>query len=371
MKESKSLVNQSLAQPIKAVLFGLGRVGMQHLKALKYQAKKARFELVAVVDLAPDTARQKLAGLGLNPAVYQSFDELMTDLGAELFPLDKALRPLFIFATPSGLHFEQAKMTIQAGAHLFLEKPVAMTAKEARELKELAAVAESEGIRTAVGHKYRYLPPFAVLLPELLAGQYGRPLFAQVSVRWGHDAAYYAPAWRGTLAMDGGALLNQSIHGVDLGAWLLGATAIRDSVVLRDNLVHSIEAEDFGAGVLRFDNGSYLALDGTTVSLPQRHEASLYLRYEQLELRASVLGKRVRLSILDAQGRELRMAYLKRYLRELRKAEGFSGLGLLANPHALIYSDLYRSIQAGKESLAPLAAGALAVEMTAGLSEQA
>ena len=111
---------------------------------------------------------------------------------------------------------------------------------------ELLRLAESQRVKIAVGHIYRFFPLVQALAEDLHSGRFGRLLGGNVKVRWGHDQAYYEQgAWRGTWEQDGGALMNQTIHALDLMTWLLGSP-VTDVFGWIDQQVHSIESEDTG-----------------------------------------------------------------------------------------------------------------------------
>jgi predicted dehydrogenase len=83
--------------------------------------------------------------------------------------------------------------------------------------------------------------------------------------------------WRGTWAKDGGALMNQCIHNIDLLIWLMNSD-VSEVFAYTDNLNHNyIETEDFGIAVLKFNNGKYGLIEGTTSVFKQNLEETLYL----------------------------------------------------------------------------------------------
>lgn len=386
-KDSKISAN------IPVVLIGLGRIGERHLKVLDRAIRKGLYRLVAVVDPQTEVARGKLPSKYASVPVYADLEACLNGSGAELFsdpehlalakrtwttpletllteplPTPRGAAPLLSFITPSGLHFEQAVRTLYADCHLLMEKPVAMTLKEARTLLRLGKETKRA---TAVGHIYRYYPVMGELQAALQRGDFGTPYYAQVGVRWGHDTDYYAPAWRGTRKMDGGALLNQSIHGFDLAQWLLGGDEPVDTCALTANFKHRIEAEDFGAGIVRFKNGRTLVLDGTTASLPTPHEASLYLAASAGEVRFSLKGKKMSLSVLDASGKEIRGRFIREGLKNAWHLAGWDFLHLVTSPHLGIYLDLAGAILRQEKTRASLVDGARAVLLTQLLVEQA
>jgi UDP-N-acetyl-2-amino-2-deoxyglucuronate dehydrogenase len=270
--------------------------------------------------------------------------------------------------TPSGTHYALASQAIAAGAHVLVEKPLTLSLTEA---DSLLAAARDRGVRVAVGHIYRFFPLVQALEKDLRAGKFGRILQGDVKVRWGHDQAYYdQAAWRGTWAQDGGALMNQSIHALDLMTWLLGSP-VREVSGWIDRQTHKMEAEDFGLAMLRLENGSYCQVEGTTSTDPHRQEASFYILGTEGEIRGGIMGGKPFMEIRDRRGHPLTGAYLRRFLREKLREGGLPALLQLKNPHSALYGDLVRSIREGGEPLADGMSGRQAVELILAIYQSA
>ena len=122
--------------------------------------------------------------------------------------------------------------------------------------------------------------------------RFGRMLHGTVHVRWNRGEEYYRQApWRGTWAMDGGALMNQCIHSIDLLRWMLG-DGVTEVIAYTDNLNHPyIQAEDLGLALVRFESGAYGVVEGTTNVYPHNLEETLYLFGENGTVKAG--GKSV------------------------------------------------------------------------------
>nr|WP_240949823.1 MULTISPECIES: Gfo/Idh/MocA family oxidoreductase [unclassified Psychrobacillus] len=113
-------------------------------------------------------------------------------------------------------------------------------------------------------------------------GRFGRLLHGTAHIRWNRGEDYYTQApWRGTWEQDGGALMNQCIHNIDLLRWMMGDEIV-EVVGMTDNLMHGfIEAEDLGMALVRFKNGSYGIIEGTTNIFPKNLEETLYVFGEE------------------------------------------------------------------------------------------
>ena len=387
MKAEHRAQTEGVAPRIPTVLFGLGRIGQKHLQAMR----RLPFDVRAIVD--PALAGTELAG---DIPIYKDAMSLLRAEGPVLFAPSELRRaelvygtevetllsaisglarrpaaraPLFVFATPPGGHLEETLRALLSGAHVLVEKPVAMNEVELRHCETLTHFAEQAGLVTSVGHVYRYLPPFSALLPDLRGGKFGRPLWAELSIHWGHDSEYYRAPWRGTIAADGGAILNQSIHGIDLASAVLMADDTVEISSVQRNFVHEIEAEDYATAHYDFANGSVLTVTGTTATWSTRQRATLFVKYEELEIWAAFGGTLPQLSLRDRRGRDWRWHYLRESLKQ-RELGVLELLSAFKNPHELIYRDLYRGIVDGQKTLTDLRTGAQAVSLALAMARR-
>ena len=343
---------------MRYALIGCGKVAEKHLKAAIDQGERIR--IVALVDRDPEAPGRLLD----HCRVPRSVRETILLYGDHAEMLRSAQPEIVAITTPSGTHARIALDAIAAGAHVLVEKPLTLDLEDAARMLDAAREA---GVQVAVGHMYRFFPMVAKLREDLTAGRFGRILSGDVKVRWGHGQDYYdQAAWRGTWAADGGALMNQSVHAFDLMTWLMGAPmqSVEDVFGTIARMDHRMEAEDYGAAVLRFRNGSICTLEGTTNTDPHRKEASFFLQCTGGSIRAGLLKGIPRLEIRDASGKSLRGRYLRRWLGEsLRTREGRKALMKLSNPHSGLYRDLLDAIRDGREPLADGRSGRDALEL--------
>lgn len=372
--------------PLKFALVGLGRAARHHLMALRVQQKKGRAELIAVAD-----ANQAAADKALHTHAKAYFRDV--PIYASLGEILEHCQPdVVAITTPSGSHKALAMEALAAGCHLLVEKPIAMSSDDAREICEAA---EKAGKRVALGHVYRYFPLVDQVQHDLKNGRFGRIYYGTVQVRWGHDQAYYDSApWRGTRAADGGVVMNQSVHALDLMRWLLcvddndsseTSEAYRTSETLVpsgvsevsdlskgpetsvkafcDRQSHRMESEDLGLAIFRFGNDSYLSYEGTTSSEPSAQEASFYICAEKGEIRARLYRKKISCEMIENGGKRVTRQYIRRWLgRELKK-EGLAALTQIGNPHYFIYSDLIEAIREKHDPRASARDGLASVAM--------
>lgn len=166
--------------------------------------------------------------------------------------------------SPSGVHAAQARAALLSGKHVVVEKPIALDVVEAT---ELVALARDKNLMLASIVQRRFEPQNLAIRKLIIEGSLGRPVLGEALVRWHRSQEYYdAAGWRGTLSDDGGVLLNQALHTIDLLCWFLGPAA--ESFGLTATLTHDIEAEDTAASVIRFASGALGVISATTSAYP-------------------------------------------------------------------------------------------------------
>ncbi len=360
---------------LKIALIGCGVVSRKHLKAIRYYSRKRknadfRLSLSALIDPNQKAAEGLLADYSLSDSETPVRIFPATDIFYAAVREGTIEKPdIVAITTPSGLHYEQVLEALRNDCHVFVEKPITLCLKQAKELLELAS---TKHLKIAVGHIYRYFPVVSLLERELSAGQFGKALYGNVVIRWGHDQAYYdSAAWRGTRNMDGGAIMNQSIHGLDLMHWLLGTPEFRSAKGSVTRQLHEMEAEDLGFGIFEFADNIWLSLEGTTNTNPKRQEASFFVKYEKAEIRASIINKKISFSIRDQAGNELKNKYFRRYFTALIRECGLSYLKQIGNPHSAIYFDLTQAILYDEIPLADGQSGFRALQLVTALYQNA
>lgn len=178
--------------------------------------------------------------------------------------LDNRDIDIVCITTGSGTHSRIGMEALLAGKHVLVEKPIAMTADEASEMIDLA---EKKQLTLSVMSQTRFYPHHQLLKRTIEEGKIGKLLLVEVSRPFYRTQAYYDEAyWRGTKAEDGGALLNQGIHSIDLLLWLAGK--VKSVAGLTATQTHQMESEDMGLAMLTMENGGFATLMSTTSALP-------------------------------------------------------------------------------------------------------
>jgi predicted dehydrogenase len=239
-------------------LIGCGRISFKHIEAFAKNADQ--MTLAAVCDTIFDRAAEKVkeyqkSVFNTEIAIYADYRTMLAECKPDIVTI----------ATESGKHKEIAIDCLNAGCHVICEKPMALSTKDADAMNKAAKRA---GKKLAVCFQNRFNAPVQKLRIALEAGRFGRVLHGMVQVRWNRNEAYYAEApWRGTWEQDGGTLMNQCTHGIDLLQWMLGEDAIRVQAQTR-RFMRPIEAEDFGAAIVEFKNGVVGIIEGTADIYP-------------------------------------------------------------------------------------------------------
>lgn len=242
---------------IRSALIGCGRVAPRHAESL---AAIPETTLVAVADVVESRARHFATKYGA---------EALLDWRAVL---DRADVDVVHITTPSGMHADMAVAALEAGKHVIVEKPVALSLADT---DRMIAAERASGKRLCVMLQNRFNAPMQELKALVDSGKLGRLHLGAATVRWYRPQEYYNDGWHGTWAMDGGALMNQSVHHIDALQWLMGEP---ESVFAHTaTRIHEMEAEDVGVAVLKFKSGALATIEGSTITWPQNLEGSVAL----------------------------------------------------------------------------------------------
>lgn len=257
---------------MKYALIGCGRISPNHIAA----AKENNLEIVGLCDLQKQNITDKILKFKLDKTLHQ-----YTDYHAML---ENESPDLVAIATESGKHATIALDCIEAGCNLIIEKPIALSIADA---DEIICKAKEKGVKVCACHQNRFNKSIQKIREALEMGRFGRMFYGTAHIRWNRGYEYYSRAkWRGTWEEDGGALMNQCIHNIDLLRWMMG-DEIEEVVGMTDKLNHDyIQAEDMGIALIKFRNGAYGIVEGTTDIYPQNLEETLYLFGEKGTVKA-------------------------------------------------------------------------------------
>jgi UDP-N-acetyl-2-amino-2-deoxyglucuronate dehydrogenase len=242
---------------IRFALAGCGRIARNHFAALREH--DGRCALMGVCDIDQSMLEDAVAATGARP--YRSFSAMLEDCPADAV----------ILTTPSGLHAAQAIQTAASGRHVITEKPMATRWDDGR---RMVAACDAARVRLFVVKQNRRNATLRRLRQAIEDRRFGRIHMVCLNVFWTRPQAYYDSAkWRGTWEYDGGALMNQASHYVDLLEWLIGP--VESLHAYTATLGRAIEVEDTGVVSLRWRNGALGTLNVTMLAYPKNFEGSI------------------------------------------------------------------------------------------------
>jgi len=254
---------------IKLAVLGCGRIAQRHFEAAAHHVE--RIETVAVCDDHPGTLDQAVATTGA--AGFTDLKALLDHCDADLIAL----------CTPSGLHSAQTILCAQAGRHVMTEKPMAT---HWRDGKRMVEACDDANVRLFVVKQNRHNPTLQLLRNTVRKGRFGRIYMVQVNVFWSRPQSYYDSApWRGTWEFDGGALMNQASHYVDLLDWLIGP--VQSVHAMTATLARRIEVEDTAVMNLEWRSGALGTMSATMLAYPKNLEGSITILGETGTVRLS------------------------------------------------------------------------------------
>jgi len=164
--------------------------------------------------------------------------------------------------TPSSHHHVASIAASKAGKHSFVTKPIDISLEN---IDAMIDAAEDNDVVLAAVHQFRAYASYSALRQAIAEGRLGEIHYGNAFVPWWREQTYYTDRWQGTWEFDGGgALMNQTVHWVDLLLWMMGDV---------DNLAgyaatraHQMETEDIGTVAIQFRSGAHGCLQGTTLT---------------------------------------------------------------------------------------------------------
>lgn len=253
---------------MKYALIGCGRISINHIKA----AHSNQLTIVGLCDLKHANIASMLAKCDWETSSYPQFSDFKKMIG-EVNP------DIVAIATESGSHAAIAIYCLSKGINVIVEKPMAMSIADARLMIETA---KNHNAILSVCHQNRFNHAVMATKKAMIEGRFGKISHAAMCVRWNRDINYYSQAkWRGTWENDGGALMNQCIHGIDLLLYLIGSPVQIVYGQTRKQFHHYLETEDTGMGIISFANGAIGTIEGSVNVFPKNFEETLHLFGEQ------------------------------------------------------------------------------------------
>ena len=257
---------------LKAAIVGCGGIAAVHSAVLN---DLPDVELTACADIRPERAAAMAEKYRLH--AYNSLEQM----------LDNEQIDVLHICTPHYLHVPMAEEAHRRGIHVFMEKPPAIS----REQQQALFALEDGGARVGVCFQNRYIDAAKKLKSMIDRGETGRILGIRGFVTWHRDEPYYTESgWRGKLATEGGgALINQSIHTLDLMNYFMGRPVLVEAICVNRHLKGIIEVEDTVDALIDYAGvpGIFYATTAYSVNAPVLIEMTcekMTIRMEETEV---------------------------------------------------------------------------------------
>jgi len=330
-------------------LIGCGRISPNHIMA----AIENNLNIVALCDLNSANMDEKIKKCGLPEDIkkYTCYKEMLEQEDIDLLAI----------ATESGKHAAIALDCIEKGINLIIEKPIALSLEDA---DAIIASADKKGVQVCACHQNRFNKSVKKIREAVEANRFGRLFHGTAHIRWNRGPSYYEQApWRGTWEQDGGALMNQCIHNTDLLRWMMG-DEITEVYAYTDRLQHDyIEAEDLGIALIKFANGAYGIIEGTTNIYPANLEETLYIFGEKGTVKAGGHSVNIIEEWLFADKKDDPDAVKAEYHENPPNIYGFG--------HTPLYADVIDAIKNNRKPYIEAEAGRRALELVLAIYKSA
>lgn len=276
-----------MSSPLRVGIAGLGRMGQRHARTLAQATRGV--ELVAACGPTADERAWARRELGLS-AVYEDFGAMLRDASIDAVAI----------VSPTALHAEQALAALEAGKHVFLEKPLAL---DVATCEQVLAVAQRRPRQVAmVGFVRRFDPSYQQAKADIDAGTIGRPFLVRSQTGDMNDPDGFFVRFAPT---SGGIFLDCTVHDIDLARWMLGKPKALRAFASGTIALHPGLAEcgdvDNGLAIVEFDGGARAAFYATR-TLAHGHETTTEVIGTAGSLTIGVGAHRDRVELRDAHG---------------------------------------------------------------------
>lgn len=242
---------------IKIALVGCGRISAKHFEAIQHHSDN--LVLDAVCDIEPTAVQNAVNNYHCNG--YATLTELLKYSNADIVTL----------CTPSGLHAKQTIQIAHSGKHIITEKPMATRWQDGL---TMVNTCDEVGVKLFVVKQNRLNATLQALKQAVVNQRFGKIYLVNINVMWTRPQSYYDQGpWRGTWEFDGGALMNQASHYLDLLHWLFGPVATIQAMTA--TLARAIETEDTGVLNIKWRSGALGSVNVTMLTHQHNFEGSI------------------------------------------------------------------------------------------------
>ena len=268
------MIKNNKTRSLNVALIGCGRISKNHIKSIYIHRNLAN--LVAICDCDPNKIQNaknlindlwnKNKKINFNLKEFTNDNDLFESIRKKEIDID-----LIVLATPSGNHCEQVLRAADLKVNVCTEKPMATTWEDGL---KMVSSCRKNNVDLFVVKQNRFNKTIELVRKQILSGRFGKLGLVTVNVFWQRPQSYYdQDQWRGTIKYDGGALMNQASHYVDLLEWMIGPVkSINASIA---TIARNIEAEDTAAIKLSWENGALGTMAVTMITYPENIEGSI------------------------------------------------------------------------------------------------
>lgn len=237
---------------MKFAIVGAGVISDFHAKAITAHNEA---ELIAICDIEIEKADKLAKEYASSAKVYTNYEEMFASESIDIVSI----------CVPSGNHAEVAIAAATAGIHILCEKPLDIKAEK---MTEMIAAARNNNVKLGGVYQRRTLEAAIITRNAIQEGKLGKLVLGDAYLKYYRSPEYYKSAgWRGTWELDGGgALMNQGVHGIDLIQWMVGD--IESVFAYAAPLVRDIDVEDTAVITVKYKNGAFGVIQGTTSVYP-------------------------------------------------------------------------------------------------------
>lgn len=356
-----------MEEKLNFAIIGCGRISSKHVEGIINNHAEA--ELVAVSDLVrgkmdeavsfyhdylkdndPEIPDEEIENLrNNNIRKYKDYQKLLDEDDIDVVTI----------ATESGYHPEITKDALEAGKHVIVEKPMALSINDA---EEMINTAEREGQKLSVCSQNRFNPTVRQLRKAVEENRFGKLVHAVSSIRWNRNDEYYdMDDWHGTLELDGGILMNQGLHNIDMLRWMMGD--VERVTAETDNFLRDIETEDAGMAVVRFKNGSIGLIEGSVCIYPKNLEETFNMFGEKGTVRLAGVAINEIIDWKFADNSPEEEERVKKFSYETDTVYGYG--------HNLLFKDVINAIKEDRDPLVDGTEGKKAIELILGIYKSA
>ncbi|MBS4219149.1 Gfo/Idh/MocA family oxidoreductase [Bacillus sp. FJAT-49711] len=311
---------------MKFAIVGAGVIAPFHAKAI---SANSNADLVAICDTEIEKAEKLASEFGVSKT-YIDYEDMFKKEEIDIVSV----------CVPSGLHAEITIAAAKAGIHVLCEKPLDITREN---MSEMIEVCKNNKVKLGCVYQRRTLDAAVITRKAIQDGKLGKLVLGDAYLKYYRSPEYYESAgWRGTWELDGGgALMNQGVHGIDLIQWMVGD--VESVFAYTAPLVRNIEVEDTAVITVKYKNGAFGVIQGTTSVYPGQ------------ETRFEIHGEHGSIIFADSGFKEWKFLNGDETIPKVGNNEGGGSdpKAISDEGHYLFVEDIIQAVREDREPLVP------------------